>query len=191
MVISKEELRRKLREKRKSLESTEARRLSEDIANKLRELIKRTGARKVLLYSPVDGEPDISSLFPEIISEGKLLLPKVTGRNIIVCEIKDTSELKRGAFGILEPSECRSVDISEVELAAVPGIAFDREGYRLGFGKGFYDRLLQNSRAFKVGILYSFQLIDFIPRDPWDVPMDILITERETLDTKGGLLWKA
>jgi 5-formyltetrahydrofolate cyclo-ligase len=191
LVIGKEDLRRKLRRKRKSLSPQEREEASEAIRLRLRNLIERFGFRRVLLFYPIDGEPDLTPLFDFFISSGELFLPKVVDDELLVCRLREGSGLVKGAYGIMEPEPCDSCDVSDLELVAVPGIAFDREGYRLGFGKGFYDRLLQNSTQLKVGVLFSFQLLDFIPRDPWDVPMDVLITERDTLYTKGGMLWKA
>ena len=69
-------------------------------------------------------------------------------------------------------------DPSEIELIIVPAVAFDRNGNRLGRGKGFYDRLLQTTSATKIGVGYDFQLIEEIPAEPHDIPMDMVITQK-------------
>jgi len=113
-----------------------------------------------------------------VLSRGsRLVLPKVAGEELELLYVEDLSSLERGAYGIPEPSGGQKASPEEIEFAAVPGVAFDREGYRLGFGKGYYDRLLKKISAPKVGVAYSFQVIDYVPRDEWDEPVDLIVTE--------------
>ncbi len=88
-----------------------------------------------------------------------------------------------GAFHIEEPQGDDTADIGEIELIVVPAVAYDRRGNRVGRGKGYYDRLLRDSRATKVGVGYDFQLIegDDIDAEPHDVAVDIVITESRRL----------
>ena len=86
--------------------------------------------------------------------------------------------MKKGAHGIPEPTEIVPISIEEIEIILVPGLAFDKTGARMGFGKGYYDKLLETRKAIKIGICYDFQLLDKIPSEPHDVPMDIIITEK-------------
>ncbi len=189
MVLSKKELRTKLRKKRNSLERDRVQELSQPIRERLLHLSHNF--HRIMLFYPTDGEPDVRPLFDELISSGKeLFLPKVVGERIQACRVENPSWLSGGRFGIPEPEPCVPSQPKDIDMVAVPGVAFDREGYRLGFGKGYYDRFLSQTEALKVGVLYSFQLVDFVPREPWDVPMDILITERETIHTQGGKSWK-
>ena len=89
----------------------------------------------------------------------------------------DRTRLALGAFHIEEPQGDDTVDPDSIELMVIPAVAYDRNGNRLGRGKGFYDRLLASTKARKVGIAYDFQLVDEIPAEPHDVPVDIVITE--------------
>ena len=96
----------------------------------------------------------------------------------------DESRLELGSFHIEEPTGDNVVNPEDIELIVVPAVAYDRKGNRLGRGKGFYDRLLQTTKATKVGIGYEFQLVDEVPVEPHDVGVDIIITENATIVVK-------
>jgi len=176
--LEKERIRRELLRKRINLSEEERLRLSQKIVENLRSLPEYRQAKKVLLYYPIKGEPDLTSLFEEVISKKELILPKVNGEELKLYKVDTLSCLSVGTFGILEPAEGKEVGPEELDFVAVPGVAFDLRGYRLGFGKGFYDRLLKKTRATKVGVAYSFQVLERIPNDVWDVPVDIILTEK-------------
>jgi len=74
-----------------------------------------------------------------------------------------------------------SLSLKDIDVILVPGLAFDRECYRLGWGKGFYDRLLKRAGGFSLGIAYSFQVLKRLPRDHWDIPVDAVVTEKELI----------
>ena len=86
--------------------------------------------------------------------------------------------LHLGAFHIEEPDGEDIIPVENIELIIVPGVAFSRKGARVGRGKGFYDRLLADSTAVKVGVAYDFQLVDDIDIEAHDVPVDIVITDK-------------
>lgn len=98
--------------------------------------------------------------------------------------IDNMDDLKKGAYGILEPSVVKTADERDIDVILVPGLAFDRHGGRMGFGKGYYDRLLETSSAVKIGLCYDFQLFDTIPTESHDVPMDFIITEKEICEIR-------
>ncbi|MDQ7038507.1 MAG: 5-formyltetrahydrofolate cyclo-ligase [Aquificota bacterium] len=181
MTITKEDLRRRILRKRIYQDPAEKERKDEIIRSRLFSLPEFTRAKSVLLYYPVKGEPDLRPLFTEVLKNGTLLLPKVRGGELALVKVKDPNRLRAGAFGIPEPEEGEEADPEEVELAVVPGVVFDRMCFRIGFGKGFYDRLLTRIRAPKVGVAYSFQVVQEVPRDPWDVPLDSVLTEEELI----------
>ncbi|RUM29094.1 MAG: 5-formyltetrahydrofolate cyclo-ligase [Aquifex sp.] len=184
----KSELRKKVLHKRINLPEEERKVLSERVINNLKNLPEFKKAKRVALYCPTKGEVDLTPLFPEVLKEKELILPKVEGNEISLYRVHSQACLRRGSFGILEPEEGEEVNPKDVDLIAVPGIAFDLEGYRLGFGKGYYDRLLKKIKGLKVGVAYSFQVFDRLPRDAWDVPVDVLITEKNVRRLRDGRL---
>jgi len=84
-----------------------------------------------------------------------------------------------GYFGILEPTKGSTVDPCLIDIVLLPGVAFDQECYRLGYGGGFYDRFLPrlSPNAIKIGIAFGMQMVDRVPRDPHDIPLDGVCTE--------------
>ena len=100
----------------------------------------------------------------------------------------EESRLELGAFHIEEPTGDNIADPEEIELVVVPAVAYDRRGNRLGRGKGFYDRFLASTKATKIGVGYEFQLLDEIPAEAHDVPMDMVITQNTTVVVRHGSL---
>ncbi len=182
MIVTKEELRRKFLRKRIEYDP-ELRKISDqNIIKNLVSLREFKKARSILLYCSIKGEPDLSPLFDRILTEDKeLILPKVEGSNLSLYSVNSVHCLTNGTFNIPEPSDGKKIKPEDLDLAIVPGIIFDRQGYRIGFGKGYYDRLLERVSAPKVGVAYSFQVLDELPRDPWDKPVDIIVTEEEVI----------
>ncbi|RLF88523.1 5-formyltetrahydrofolate cyclo-ligase, partial [Thermococci archaeon] len=96
--------------------------------------------------------------------------------------IRSFSELRPGKFNIMEPREAIDEEVN-LDLIVVPGVAFDESGYRLGFGKGYYDRFLRSFReTTKLGLAYEFQVLEEVPRDEGDIPVDFIITEKRRID---------
>jgi 5-formyltetrahydrofolate cyclo-ligase len=105
----------------------------------------------------------------------KIALPRVEEDKITFYELSSTRSLIMGRFGIMEPPPYGHMD--EIDLLVVPGIAFDKKGNRLGYGKGFYDRLLSGKRTFSIGLAYSFQLLENLPHDRYDKRLDAIASE--------------
>jgi 5-formyltetrahydrofolate cyclo-ligase len=138
-------------------------------------------ARLVHCYVGVKaGEVRTDRILAETLRSGRrLALPRIEGDRLIHHEIRSTEELVPARFGLYEPpSSAPRIDPAEIDLVVVPGLAFDRAGNRLGFGKGYYDRFLGEARAGKVALLYAVQLLDEVPADEHDVPVDMLVTEK-------------
>lgn len=135
------------------------------------------GASAVLLYASLPGEVPTDGLIASAVGEGKnVVLPLVDG-NMLRLKRLDLDKLVPGYMGIMEPSaDSDDVDPYEIELAIVPGVAFDRQLRRLGRGKGFYDRTLPLLGCSKVGLAFDWQIVDEVPSDPWDVPLDAVVT---------------
>lgn len=136
----------------------------------------------VMCYIDAFKEPQTMNIIKELFKMKKRVAVPVSNtgtHTLTVCEIYNTEDLKPGAYNILEPIFIREVDFKEISLVLVPGLAFDRAGGRMGFGMGYYDRLLENGDAYKIGLCYDFQLFDSIPKGEHDIKMDKIITERE------------
>lgn len=134
-------------------------------------------AKIIGAYFATGSEVKTDLLIGEAKRLGKVVaLPRAEKDMINFYEISSTSELVAGRFGVMEPLPVRPVHT--IDLLVVPGIAFDKKGYRLGYGKGYYDRYLSEKKPqFAIGLAYNFQLLESLPHDAHDVKMDAISTE--------------
>lgn len=140
-------------------------------------------ARCIALYHALPDEVQTAAFIEKWGEVKTLLLPIVEGNDLTLHAYTGTDALQCGAFGIMEPVRCEPCEEDGIDLIIVPGIAFDRHGNRLGRGKGYYDRLLRNLSAPKIGLCFDFQLHDHIPVEPFDIRMDGVVTETKTVLT--------
>ena len=137
-------------------------------------------ANTILLYHSLGDEVDTHTFIKKWSSEKRILLPVVVGDDLELRIYTGPDDMTTGSYGIEEPTGEVFTDYAAIDLIAVPGVAFDRKGNRLGRGKGYYDRLLPRiPSAYKAGICFPFQLVEEVPADSYDVRMDIIITNNE------------
>ncbi len=120
-------------------------------------------------------------------AEGKrVIVPVVTSgsKDLAHIEITSEMELRPGIFGLLQPEENNLIptDPARASLIIVPGIAFDLRGHRIGYGRGYYDRLLSDMPCLKLGLAYDFQLVESLPARKDDIPVDLVITETRVVE---------
>lgn len=182
-MIDKSELRISLLKKRRSLSSAEVGAFSKRIITQFKDRYEDARFNNVMLYSPFDNEPDICELARYFKNKNSTVSFPYIEQNEIIPKIPGDSMFKR-SFGILEPAaDSPELNPSSLDLVIVPGIGFDRHKNRIGFGKGYYDRLLNKTSALKLALAYSFQITDrIIDATIFDVPMDAIITESEIID---------
>lgn len=177
----KKELRAEVKKRNKSLLTAEVRQsASHKICNKIKTLLEFVEAKRIALYYALPDEPELTELLDEFANKKELYLPRVEGEDIAFYLYRSKEQsLAKGSFGIEEPTDKKedAIDPASLELIVVPGMAFSRSGLRLGRGKAFYDRFLPKTKAFLVGVTFQFRLFDTIPCDPWDQPMDKIITD--------------
>ncbi len=176
----KSELRKEFIQKRKNGFDKRA---SEIITEKVLSLNEYKRAENILCYASYNSEVDTFLLMEQIINDGKkLYLPRcvVEDKRIEVLRARNLSELKEGAYGIPEPTG-EGVSPELLDMVIVPMVAFDRKRTRLGYGGGYYDRFLPKTRATRCGIAFSIQESDLLIKEPTDIAMDIIVTEKEVL----------
>ena len=135
-------------------------------------------ARTLFIYSSLSDEVDTTTLLDSLATQGKtVVLPKVIdAENMELRLYTGRTDLTIGNYGIMEPTGRLFTDLHDIEVAVIPGMAFDRNGHRLGRGKGYYDRMLaQMPQIYKIGICFDFQLLENIPHDTHDILMDEVI----------------
>lgn len=146
--------------------------LARQVVENLAPWLARWGFQDILLYHPLPHELDLTPLLER--HPARYYLPKVAGEEL---SVHPFGPLAPGPFGLLEPTT-PPVDPGDLDLVVVPGLAFDQEGYRLGHGQGYYDRFLASVQAVTAGVVPEALLLPRLPRDPWDVPVGHLVTER-------------
>ncbi len=178
---NKSELRRLLRTRRRALTGLCRVRAERRIAATLARLIARISARRIAAYLPFDGEVDLSALIHR--QAQRFWLPVIRPRGDL--QFRPASALigrrgRRNRFGIIEPNRAAIKTARQMNLILLPLVGFDRLGHRLGMGAGFYDRTLKNLRRPRpalVGIAFACQRVADLPHDPWDIPLDAILTE--------------
>ncbi len=190
---AKAALRRAVLLRRDALPGEERALLSARIVTTILDLPTYQEADVVLAYASFGTELQTDELLRRVLADGKtLVLPRVERGGLGLYEVRDLAgDLAPGTWGIREPEpdRCPRADTGGVGFALIPGVAFDRRARRLGYGGGFYDRLLAGglpegpplvSGAFEV------QILDEVPTDPHDAPVDVVVTEKEVYARDGG-----
>lgn len=177
--MEKRDIRKQILSLRKGLSKEVREEKSENICRRLYQMESLQQAKVVYGYMPIRGEVDIRPLLQRLLKEGKeLALPRVCGDRMDFYQIVSFQDLEEGSFHVLEPKEyCRKIGADGFML--VPGVAFDKRGGRIGYGKGYYDKYFAShkQKLQKFGIGYTIQIIDTIPTTSLDMPLDGLVSE--------------
>ena len=187
-LYKRERVRAETLHRREVLTSEERARLSQRIVDSTARWIQSERFDAVMLYLSMRGEVETQDILEKLLHAGKQVCAPVvdTDRNrLIPRRIQGSkTELVRHRYGMLEPNTtCPIFPISQLQLIIVPGIAFDCKGYRLGYGKGFYDRFLTECpHAIPIGLAYQIQVVEDTFPQAWDVPVQHIFTETNRID---------
>ncbi len=177
---SKASIRTRLLAQRDSLPTEQVARESKQICDNLKAFLSLDKPRSILLYAPIRNEVDPFYLLAWLRENHiTVCLPSIQSDSIVPLVYDPNEPLIRGSFGINEPSH-RLIHPTPCEIIVVPCIAVDKSHYRLGYGKGFYDRYL-NSNSISIGLAYSFQVLESFPHEPHDQPLSSIVTHNEVL----------
>ena len=182
-IVLRDNLRRQMMSRRNKLFHLEVDTLSGQVCRRLEELQPLKQAKVIMGFSSIRNEVNLRPWFQKLQNQGRtILLPRVEGENLQAVEFRPGEDMGRGSFGIQEPlGEPFAVD--KIDVVIVPGLVFDANGYRLGYGKGYYDRFLPrlNQQCFKCGICYEFQVVDNVYHHPGDVPVHWIVTDQSEI----------
>ena len=182
-MLTKQECRKRLLAERASLcEQRYA--VSQDVLQRVLQLDVFQSAKLVLCYVSLPDEIDTEALIEQAWRSGKeVAVPVCTDRfgNMDFYRITALSDLKNSTFGVREPDTalCQKVTDFQEAVCIVPGLSFDRKGSRLGYGKGYYDRFLKKYTLISIGLCYNSLILDTLPTDEFDVPVNIVVTEQQ------------
>lgn len=181
--MKKEEVRRKVKAQKSILSEAEKTAAADAVFDMLEKTAAFLMSEKILMYHSLPDELSTRRFLEKWGSRKRFFLPRVNGLNLEILPY-DRSKLQLGAFHIEEPVGDETESVNDIELIIVPGVGYDPSGNRVGRGKGYYDRLLAESKAMKIGVGYDFQVVDQIEAEAHDVRVDIVITDRYYYHTR-------
>ena len=180
MDLDKKELRKHIRQLKKQYTIEERQRMSVSVWDKLVRTPEYQQAKIILAYWSMDDEVYTHDFICSHADEKVFLLPCVRGDELDIRYFQGKEALQPGeGYAIPEPVGQLFESYNDIDLILVPGMAFDKEGNRLGRGKGYYDKILKQTSSLKIGICFDFQFLDHIPTEKHDVRMDkVLYSEK-------------
>ncbi len=188
----KKEMRREILTRRGMLSEREILEKSQAIFQHLRHFPSYKAAQNVMVYIDFRSEVKTHEIIQDLINVDKKAIVPIcvpATREMILSHLKNPAEeLAEGNFGVFEPKEeyIRPIDAAEIDLVIVPGVAFDREGYRIGYGGGYYDRFFEKlpKKIPAVALAFDLQLVEAVPTESFDQAVDYIITESEIISCK-------
>jgi 5-formyltetrahydrofolate cyclo-ligase len=177
-------LRKQALAERDRLSPDERKKKSSEIEERLFSLPEFRNARTVLFFASFRSEVETLPMVRRALADGKrVVLPKVRGSELELFEVHDVErDIAPGAWGIPEPRESRTARVEDIDLIVVPGAAFDDQGNRIGYGAGFYDKLLPLYRGRTVALAFELQMVSTVPAVSHDIPVQKIITEKRVID---------
>ena len=184
----KEDIRRSLLKRRRSLPEKELKRVSCEINTYLINEIQNRDLKKILVYQSIDNEPSVEKTTELAWQKNiKVYIPKVVSKEkIIINRLRKDSSYSKNKFGINESNDLETVELDEIDLAVLPLVGIDINGFRLGYGGGYYDRFFHQEselsrKPFIIGVGYAFQILEVSFAENHDLKCDSVITEKGVL----------
>ncbi len=139
-------------------------------------------AKNFLIYMPINNEVETKYILNMLLESNKKVFLPVFGKNAwCISKYRLGDDLISGPFNIKQPKKIQRALIGDCDVAIVPGLAFSNIGFRIGYGKGVYDRLLTDSKCIKIGLCYDFGIVNNFEYESNDVPMDFIISEKRII----------
>ena len=182
----KNEIRRKVLAQREKMSPEEVKEKSFKIQERLFSSSYYQSSRTIMTYVDIQNEVETRDIISKAIEVGKNIVVPLCGPNVTLLPVKIESldDLEPGIMGILEPIRKKNIiDTKKLDLVLMPGITFDRQGNRLGYGLAYYDRFLTqlSPATLIVALAYSFQVVSSLPREEHDQTVDFIITDEEII----------
>lgn len=185
----KKQLRADCKKSRKELDKKRKELLDKKINAKLLNLWATREAKTVLVYISTEIEVDTRPFINELFSRGKRVgAPRCENLDgdMSFYTIRSYEDLESGSFSLLEPNTQKCERLTDFEncICLVPAFMFDKNGYRLGYGKGFYDRFLADFHGITIGVCYDFEITDSLYHGKFDRAVDMIVTDKQIIDTR-------
>ena len=188
--MEKKVIREEILAKRKKLGKETRDIYSKEILEKILSSSYYKNAKTIMTFVSFSDEVNTHEFMKRAIADGKRIVVPITfpeNHQLKPSQLKAFNELEPGFYNILTPKEefIRFIDPQEIDLVITPGVAFRRDGYRVGYGGGYYDRFLSKiPNTPTIAICFDMQIVDDLPTDHYDIPVDYIYTEKNIIDTK-------
>ncbi|MDR0941383.1 MAG: 5-formyltetrahydrofolate cyclo-ligase [Bacteroidales bacterium] len=172
----KKKLRAAIRKEIKNIDGEHKRLFSQQLFSAIEQLPEFQSAHTVLAFWSLPDEVDTHDFIEKWAGDKRMLLPVIVGKELRIKQYESSGTLVQASYNISEPTGDFFTNYDEIDVIIVPGVAFDKQGNRLGRGKGYYDKLLPQLSGTKIGVCFPCQLVERIVPDRWDVQMDKILT---------------
>jgi len=179
--ITKAELRTEIGKKRRYITPLQKTKFDEQIYKNIIGMTEWKKAKNIFIYISTEEEVSTIKLIEDCFGKKKIIVPKSHTKfnTLTLHEIKSFDDTAKGKYSILEPlPHTKIIDPKNVDLAIIPGIVFDKNGHRIGHGKAYYDGLSPHLKCQKIGLAYEVQIVDNIPAQEHDIPVNQIVTEK-------------
>lgn len=175
--MDKKELRHRIRERKRAMTEEEIVTRSEALGKAFTDTSLYRDAKTIYGYLPYNQEVRTVPMLEQALRDGKkVAVPKVVGDEMVFIYLSDLTQVEKGYAGIPEPVADEPVAHDETALVLMPGLAFDREGHRIGYGGGFYDKFLQREPMHPtLALCYEFQMLEHLETEEHDIPVDCVL----------------
>jgi len=175
--MDKKSLRKKIREQKRAMTPEQIQQISEKLGELFRASEQYRNAKTIYGYLPYNQEVRTVPMLQRALDEGKkVAVPKVYGDEMRFIYLNDLNRVEKSDYGIPEPIEDGPVADDETALVLMPGLAFDKEGHRIGYGGGYYDKFLAAEPTHPtLALCYEFQMVEQLPTEEFDIPVDCVI----------------
>lgn len=183
-TVEKARIRKHLLDARDALSPDFIKISSVKIHDRLRKLEAYRNSKVIGAYYAIGSEVKTQDIISEALNQGKTIaLPRVVKKDLVFMKIKGEDDIEIGNFSVMEPKE-RCPVVEKLDMILVPAIALTHEGYRLGYGFGFYDKYLNGKKMPKISLSYAKQVVKLFPHDNHDIKVDYIITEDGVIDSR-------
>ncbi|MBA4336848.1 5-formyltetrahydrofolate cyclo-ligase [bacterium] len=179
--ITKADLRDKIGTKRRNISPAQKTKFDDQIYKNIIGMTEWKKAKNIFIYISTKEEVSTIKLIEDCFGKKKIIIPKSHAKfnTLTLHEIKSFDDTSKGKYSILEPlPHTKIIDPKDVDLAIIPGVVFDKKGHRIGYGKAYYDGLSVHLKCPKIGLAYEVQIVDNIPAQEHDVPVNQIVTEK-------------
>ena len=180
-LLMKNEIRAFFLKKRKELPNIEVQKKSDTIKENVFSFPRFIKAKNAMFFISIGKEPSTQKMIARALKQKIVLAPKIFGEALIPCELSPTTNFVKGQYNVLEPVEENFFPTSKIDIIFVPGLAFTENGDRIEFGKGYFDRFLAKTTAYKVGLCFDEFITKKLPTDEYDIKMDAVITDKRVI----------